>query len=376
VHLNVLASHRGYVRVRLQASVRAIVELLRRWQVYIVVGLLVLGSAGNGALAAMSALTAWSVLPLLQASQASVASLLLTGTAHSMAGAVALWGLRPVLWPRAWLESENALPIEPRERRRADLLVVVLGLAPLFAVYAAGVLVWGARSPAWMHGGWVEALAALGLSMGLSVVWGLLILGSMRRVPSSAKRVASSRRHGQRQTLQPLTALALLPLWRGPAQRTGRMMLVVLLALAMPCAAMAAWPDWASWSLAGFGALAFVFSSRLSVLASQELAPLHLQAAALPVVPGRLLLARRTMVLIPQVAAQFLCLAALTSQPRPLRPGVLAAFMCVLLAGSIVQVLLTTDQGGHRSTDPAHRVSQWLFTLVLILCLASEVIAA
>jgi hypothetical protein len=376
MHLIALAPPGGYVRVRLQASVRALVELLKRWQVYIVVGLMVLGSAGNGALAAMSAMTAWSVLPLLQAAQLSLASVLVTGLAHSLAGAVAIWGLRPVLWPRAWMESENALPIEPRDRQRADLLVVVLGLAPLFAVYAAGVLVWSARSPAWMRGGWVEALAGLGLSMVLSVAWGVLILRSMRHMPVSAQRGSRHQAHAQRGTLKPLVALAVLPLWRGPAQRTGRMMALVLLALGAPCAALVIWPGWASWWLAGFGAMAFVLSSRLSVLASQELAPLHLHAAALPVAPARLLLARRTMVLIPQIAAQALCLAALALQPQPLRPGVLAAFMAVLLAGSVAQVLLTTEQAGHRSTDPAHRVSQWLFTLVLILSLASEVILA
>ncbi|RQP24067.1 hypothetical protein [Piscinibacter terrae] len=376
MHLSALAPPRGYVQVRLQASLRALVELLKRWQVYIVVGLLVLGSAGNGALAAMSAMTAWSVFPLLQATQVSMASVLLTGLAHSMVGAVAIWGLRPVLWQRAWMESENALPIAPRERRRADLLVVVLGLAPLFAIYAAGVLVWLARSPAWMHHGWVEALAGLGLSMGLSVAWGVLILGAMRRVSPARPAGTRRSRRGWRRAMTPLTALAMLPLWRGPAQRTGRMMVLVLIALGVPCLAMVAWPGWASWWLAGFGAAAFMLTSRLSVLASQELAPLHLHAAALPVSPRRLLLARRLAVVVPQLMAQALCTAALMNQPRALRPGVLAAFMSVLLAGSAVQVLLTTQPSGHRPTDPAHRVSQWLFTLVLILSLASEVILA
>jgi len=84
---------------------------------------------------------------------------------------------------RTWLEAKSALPIATPERRRSDLIVVCLGLMPLFAAYVAGIFVWAAKAPPWMHGGWPLAIGGLTLSMACAVFWGLLILASMRRSP-------------------------------------------------------------------------------------------------------------------------------------------------------------------------------------------------
>jgi hypothetical protein len=350
--------------------------LLRRWGIYLTVGVLVLGSSGNGAIAAMEGMTGWSVLPLMRASQEPIWWMPLVAAAHSLAGAVIIWGLRPVLWPRSWTEAENALPIDPRERRRTDLLVVTLGLLPLFGAYVAGALVWLGNSPPWMHGGWTLAFFGLATSMLLSVGWGALILGSMRRSPRvvAAKRVQKTRIATASQRLSPITALVVLPLLRGPAGRAGRLLAASTLALLLVDAALAHWTGLAAWWLAGFAALAFALTTRLNAVITADLAPVHLACAPLPLSMQMLLRARRAAALLPQLIGQAALLAALVPSRHSVRPAVLAAYMLAAVAGAAHQVIATTSIDGPREQDPANRVSVWLFILVLLVALASETI--
>jgi len=366
----------SYTRVRLRWCLAALIDLLKRWGVYLSVGVVVIASSGNGALAAMSGLTAWSVLPLMRASQEPLGWIPVVAAAHSLAGAVIVWGLRPVLWSRAWSEAENALPIDPAQRRMSDLLVVTLGLAPLFCAYIAGTVVWVGRSPAWMQGGWALSFFGLMLSMALSVAWGSLILSSMRRPPRAAPagRVRKTTFTATRQRMSPIAALVVLPLLRGPAGRAGRLLLASVVALLLVDAALWRWTEFASWWLAAFAALALVLTTRLNGVVTSDLTPVHLACAQLPLAPATLLRARRVVALLPQFIGQLMLLVALLPARHSVRPAVLAAFMLTAIAGAIHQVVTTTAIEGQREQDPAHRVSIWLFILVLLVALASEVI--
>jgi hypothetical protein len=371
----------SYGHMRLRWCRAALADLLRRWAAYLVVGILVLGSSGNGALAAMAAIAGWSVFPLLRATTHSPALLSAVAALHSLAGAMVVWGLRPVLWPRAWLDAEAALPIEPRDVLRSDVVVTGIALALLFCAYAAGMLVWRAQSPPWMRGHWAAGALALGVSTGLSLLWGVLVIRRMRHRPRSLARsmahapTAVLRRPLRLRRMSVNGALVVAPLRRGPARRSASLLVLGSAVLLGIAGALWRWPMLAAWWLAAFAAASLVVSTRLNALVTDELAPLHRHATSLPVSRVALLRARRGLALLPQSIAQAALLPVLAAVGQGLRPAVFIAYMLALFAGSLAQVIATTDIDGHRATDPAHRVSYWLFTLVLGVVLATEVFA-
>lgn len=367
----------AYGRMRLRWCLATLLAFLRRWGAYIAVGLLVLGGSGDSAIDAMKALAAWTVRPLVHAA-AQPAWLAATGAlAHAMAGALVVWGLRPLLWPRAWGDAERALPIPPAQTRRSDALVVTTALLPLFGTYLAGALVWAVES----RGRLPNGLAAAGwllVSMGVSVVAGIAILQRMRRAPRPAAAaqapVRSSRGPGLR--LPAWWALVLLPLWRGPARRSGRLLVASALLLPGLGLPIAFWPGLAAWWLGALAALGLLATSRLVGLVTLELAPLHREAVALPIAPTRLRAWRRVVALLPLSVALAVSVPVAVLRVAGLRPAVLCAFALVAWGGAAWQVMLSTTPASlaARAEDPAARVAGWLFTLVLLLALASEVV--
>jgi hypothetical protein len=364
----------AYHPVRLAWCRAALFALIRRWGIYLLVGVLILGGSGASALAAMSGLVAWSVLPLLHATQQSALQALLMTLAYALFGGALLWALGPLLWPRAWAEAESALPIRRPDQRASDLIVTLLGLTPLFLVYLAGVAVWWGKSPAWMEALWTQALCLLLASMGLSVVLGVALLAWRRRLtvgPARNYRHAGAARTSLRPRSLAMTLL-FLPLWRGPAQRSGRFLLLSLLALQGLVAGLALWPHWTSWWLAGFAALAQATSSRLNGLIALELGGLHEACAPLPVRPDRLRLARLALALAPLLLAQGLLLGALAYARVSVQTGVLAACLAAMLLGNLALNVAASSQ--PRPQDAAARVSWWLLILVATIALASEVV--
>lgn len=375
-------SSRSYSQIRLAWCRTALISLMRRWGIYVLVGLLVLGGAGSSALAAITALAAWSVLPLFQAAQQSIGQAFVLTLVYALVGGMLVWGLSPVLWPRAWAEAERALPIVEREQRRSDLTVVLLGLTPLFAVYFVGTAIWLVKAPAWFRPVRSWAMMMLFASMALSLTLGVAVLWWRRGLPATStpvwtgrkgrRRVASSTR---RQTLSIAMALVPLPLWRGPAQRCGRFLLVSLLALLACEAALMAWPLYASWWLAAFAALAQALTTRLNVLVVTELGALHGACAALPVSNRWLQVARRTVAMAPLLTGLALLPTALAYSPVALQTTVWMAYLVALPLGNMALVAASGAQPKvQRSEDAAARVSWWLVVLVLSLALASEVV--
>lgn len=119
----------AYPSVRLRWSVNMLVALLRRWGIYIVVGLVVLGSGAMVGLGAIAALLELSVAPLFHAAGQPLAVAVLITLAHSLAGALIVLAARPLLWPRSWAEAEAALPISRDSVRRNDLMLVTHAVA-------------------------------------------------------------------------------------------------------------------------------------------------------------------------------------------------------------------------------------------------------
>ncbi len=366
----------AYHPVRLAWCRAALRGLIRRWGIYLLVGMLILGGSGAHALAAMSGLVAWSVLPLLHATQQSFQQTLLMGLIYALIGGALHWALSPLLWPRTWDEAERALPIAVAERRSSDLIMTLLGLTPLFLVYLAGVAVWWVQSPAWIAPLWATALCLLLASMGLSVALGVALLGrrrslSMRTASARARRVAGAVPSGLQPRSTTMT-LVLVPLWRGPAQRCGRWCVLSTLSLFSLAACVAAWPQWTSWWLAAVATLGQATCSRLNGLIATELGGLHDACAALPVRPAWLRRARLLLALTPLLIGQALLLGILVNSGMSLQSGALAAYLTVMLLGNAA----LNAAAGHppRPEEAQARVSWWLLILVATIALASEVV--
>ena len=374
----------SYRQVRLAWCKAALVSLLRRWGIYVAVGLLILGGAGSSAVAAMLAMAAWSVTPLFQAAQQSALHGAVLTIGYALLGGMIVLGLSPWLWPRTWAEAERALPIDESERRRSDFTVVMLGLTPLFAIYTLGTVIWLVQFPAWLQAVWARGIFMLAVSMALSAALGVAVLQWRRGLPPKSTR-AWAYRDGQRrvghwsgqhhQSLSSAMALVVLPLVRGPAQRSGRFFALTLVALASCAAALIGLPHFASWWLAAFAALAQTMVTRLNVVVAADLEPLHEACAALPISPARLKVARRAVVMLPFVAGQLCLMAAVCLGAVTVKQSVFITFLLASLLGNLALVVAASAQPvpGVRE-DPAARVSWWLVILVLSVALASEVV--
>ena len=373
----------SYRQVRLAWCKATLVSLLRRWGIYIGVGLLILGGGGASAAAAMMAMAAWSVTPIFQAAQQSVFYGAVFTVAYALFGGMIVLGLCPWLWPRAWAEAERALPIDSSERRRSDVTVIMLGLTPLFAIYTLGTGIWLVQFPAWFQEIWARGTFMLTVSMTLSVVLGVGILHWRRGLPEKSTPVLSYRRGSplmahqftQRQSLSATIAVVILPLVRGPAQRSGRFFVLTLVLLGTCAAATIALPHFASWCLAAFAAIAQMMVTRLNVVVSADMEPLHEACAALPVNPVRLKVARQAVVMLPLAAGQLFLIGAIYVGTVPVKPSVFVTYLLAILLGNLALVVAASARpaAGVRY-DPAARVSWWIVILVLCVAVASEVV--
>jgi hypothetical protein len=334
----------------------------------------------------MIALAAVSVMPLFHAAQQSAFYGALMTIEYALLGGALVLGLSPWLWPRAWADAEHALPIEKSERRRSDLTVVIFGLSPIFAIYALGTVNCLVHLPTWMQAIWGQAIFMLLASMGLSVALGFAILQWRRGLSPNLMPVRYSRsaarravcRAGHPQRLSCEKALVVLPLLRGPAQRSFRFFtLTVLTVLALLTCAVAPirFPNLASCWLAAFAAFAQAMVTRLNVLVAADLEPMHAACATLPIHPTRLKWARRAVVMLPLSVGQLFLIAAISFGPVPIRPLVFTMYLLAMQLGNgaLVVAASAPPVPGMRD-DSAARVSGWLLVLALPIAITSEVV--
>lgn len=370
----------GYPALRLRWCRVAVLAFLRRWGVYGVVAAALFGAGSNSPIDSAAAVAAWLVLPLFRlASQP--AALLGMALLQSALGGALVWAMRPLLWPASWGAAERGLPIPRRDLLRSDLAVVALCLLPLGLLYALGAATWLLQRPAWLmpwRGAALLALVAVALG---SVAAGVLVLQVVRRprvaalaagprprlAPVPGAAVAGNPRRGMAAPVGPAWALLALPLWRGPARRSGRALLAGALALVALAIGLHLAPSaLAGWWLAAFAALGMLVTTRVNNLSRAELLPLILACASLPLAPRRLQRQRAWLALLP--CALGLGVLALALPWQAARGPVAVAFMTVCLAVNAVEVTVV-------SADATHRSSRWLFLLALMVALASEVMA-
>ena len=420
-----------YPALRLQGCRAALWAWLRRWALYGVVAAALIGVGSNSPVASVGAVAAWLVLPLLQAAADPVRCLGMA-LGQSMAGGLLVWAMRGLLWPQRWAAVERALPIPPAAFLRSDATVAALGLLPLLAAYALGAGVWLTVRPAWLMPWLGTALAGLALLMMGTWAAGLAVLQGLRRAAraraASAARASAAlhdadgafvgRRIGRRvghlvgqlvgrpvgnsvgrfagslasrlagrdadadadapgaaTRIRPRRSAGLLwalPLWRGPARRTGLGLLLGMLGLPA-WAAAGPWlgPDsalptgqWMGGWLAGFGLLSLLVTSAVNHLSRTEFAPLARAIRTLPLSPQRWQYQRAVLASLPGLLGLLCLMVALPwAQVRP----VVALAFAALCAGAQVWELWAT------AADPAAKASRWLLALALLVALATEV---
>lgn len=355
---------RTYRQVRRQNCLALLRAFVRRWGAYLAIAACI---AGIGA----PAVAVWSVLPLFWSLGHSlwVAPALLSYAAF---GALLLWAARTLLWPRAWAEVEQALPVPRAQRIASDTEVVMLALLPLAALFGTGAAVLLAEDPAWLRPNRLPAVAALLFALAGAVVLAVVGLQHLRRAA-----VAAGTPRGDAVTGPPARphalrrrhwwwALGWVPLSRGPARRTARAMLMggtVLLAIA---AAAVAWSGQARWGMAAFAALALVVVSRVNALSRLELAPLLVQSAHLPVMPATLERARAALALAPALVG--LVGLGIATTAVATRPLVWWAFVAASCLSWWVEVRM-------RPHDDAAKGARWLLSLALGVALGTEAVA-
>jgi hypothetical protein len=211
-----------YIRFRILLARHALAQLASRLRSSAEIVALVLGPATIGliAFAAMPAMLAASrpwplALPLL--------------ILHGIAMSLPFFLLRPQVLPahaRAWLAG---LPVAPRLRLQASVLLAALLAAPLALAYAASLAIWLAQRPGWIS----PARAAGGTILSLLLTWacGAWLLARAAHGPRAPRR-RPARSAGRQAVWHSASAaghgllwrrLFWLPLWRngslaGPRQ--------------------------------------------------------------------------------------------------------------------------------------------------------------
>ncbi len=367
----------AYHAMRMRWCRLALWAFVRRWFAYLITGagIVVIGMAGGvaDAIATVQALCAWLVLPLFRAVNEPV-WIVPAVVLQALVGAGLVWGMRPLLWPVRWAAAERALPLTRRELLMSDARVVPLGLLPWALPCAIGAQALIARHPGWLQPG--RAVSALVVALLGSVALGVALLQWLRR-PHRARPIGVPR-WSESAPLRPTwsrssatvvrtawpSALMWLPLWRGPARRSGHALLLGSTLLCVPAAGVLRWPGAAPWCLAAYALVALLVVTRLASLLRLELTPLLQACTPLPLAMRPVARARNAAALLPLPVSGLLLIASLPSSG--VRPAVLSAYVVACLGSCALEAGLST-------ADPGSQSSRWLFCLVLMLALASEV---
>ena len=386
----------SYGAMRLRWCGLALRAFVARWGVYLAVTAGVVGAGTVSWEQIIAAATAWLVLPLFYAA-AHGAWLLLALPLQVLVGAALVWGARSILWPLHWREAERALPLPRAETLRSDATVVALALMPWILLCACGAAAVLAHRPVWLQPVRALALAALALACLGSLALGVAALQALRgrqrpALPGRRRTHALPQlqlqhpaQHGPHARLVPgararavwlrparwpwWRVLLLVPLWRGPARRTGWTLLGGGVLLLLPSGGLLTLRGGEPWWLAAASLAALLVCTRVNHLARLELAALMQACNTLPLSARRLQRARASLGLWPVLPGVALLCASVALLHAPgLRPGVLASWALGCVGSCVVEVAAEPHEASSKS-------ARWLFSLVLCVCLATEVLA-
>lgn len=369
----------NYSQIRLAWLKTSLKNFVRRWAIYVAIGLAVLGGGFIG----MVALAAWSVTPIFYAPLQSMLICILISLGYGVLGGIVVFGLSPLLLPRKWIEIERCLPIEASDRLRSDLTVVCLGLTPLLAIYFLGTVIWLVKFPFWLQEIWVKSISVLLASIGISFFLGHEILKFRRGTITFSNfnfsfRIANclpgylSDKHAY---LSYSMALVVLPLIRGTANRSARLFGLILTVLVGSVVILLLFPKWASWTLVTFAVLSQIMVTRLNVVVKEETAHLVEGCAFVPISPNWIKKALRVLVMLPLLLGIVILMIAIIFGGIPVKLMVLSIFLLFIFLGNLSLVVASSNPPSLMlKEDPIANVSWWLLTLLISVALATEVV--
>lgn len=364
-----------YRKVRLSWCRARLLGFLRKWGVYIVTGIAVLGISGSAPLATMMGVMSISILPLVWALQqpAWICGPVVAG--YGAFGAMLLLGMSPLLWSAAWRDIELSLPIPHAAKRRSDLSVISLALLPFYLLCSAGLLKWAATTHA-TPAALAFTFATLCVAFASSLAAGLVMIEVKRR-PAEAKAHAASsharvRAKNAYRNVGIVEAFFGIPLMRGPARRAMHLLQISPLLLLFPMLLFLR-PALAAWWLGLFAPILQILTTRLMSVLQDDLAPLHEDCISLPVKRAQLRTGRRLLALAPSAISLASVAAALFAFVPQLRPPAAIAYVLAAFASNMIEALLGSRARHARSIEPSTRISLWLVMVVLQIALASEI---
>lgn len=369
----------SYSQIRFAWLKARLVNFLKRWAIYLVIALIVLG----GSLSGTVALASLFVAPLLQAPQQSLLYAFLIFLGYGVLGGLIIWRLSSLILPLDWAEAERALPVDQVEQTKSDLLVITLCLAPLIALYALGSVIWFLKFPAWLQEDWGKSILILFGSIGFSILLGYAILNSLRdsgsvsifSLPVHPPKSPTDFLSYKQPSLTSLMALVILPMVRGSAQRSAKLYLYTLVLLLGCVVALLLLPKWGSWALASFAICSQIMLNRLNVEVKLEMTLISEACNYLPLQSGWLNKALRYFVLMPYVLGiLFLCAGLMISEVQ-ISYLVLSVFLLFGFFGNLALIVSSSKPPmlGQRE-DPAANVSWWLLILAVSIALSTEVL--
>ncbi len=364
-----------YHAMRMRWCRTALLAFIRRWAVYFLAAsaIFVAGMAGGpaAALQALQSATAWLVLPLFLA--ATHQALIAPATAgQAIFGGLLVLAMLPLLWPKRWASAERALPLTRRETLRSDCIVVPLALLPWVLPCVVGAHALIASDPPWLHESRGRAAGAFVVALVGSGAMGVALLQWLRRrsprpprLPAATPTLHHASPFGVPSRIGWVRSLLVWPLWRGPAQRTGRFLAWGSAALCLVATGVARWPGGGGWWLAAYATASLAAVTRLNALSSADYEPLWDAVAPLPLSVSPLKRARVGLALAPLAPSGLLLIAALS--PLATRLPVLLGFVAVCVGSCLIEALATP-------ADAAAKAGRWCFSLVVCLAFASEVL--
>ncbi|MBI1890492.1 MAG: hypothetical protein HYS18_07600 [Burkholderiales bacterium] len=365
----------NYQEVRFRWCRAQLFAFLRKWGIYIVIGAVVLGSSGTDPIATMTGLVSASVLPLLWSLQHPPWGWVLATVAYGTLGAMLCRSMRGLFWSIAWRDIELSLPIEPSDKRRSDLVVVILALSPFYLLFAAGLLNWALKQHVGQTTQQLLAAIMLIIAFAASVICGLLMLSAMRRVPQASAIAERADHPSATMALfaryPSIYALIFVPLIRGPAKRAGKLLKLALLILLLHFL-LYRFPTFVSWWLALFALLTQLMTTRLTSVLDEDLRPLHSKCEPLPISINQLRWIRLGIAAIPATIGFALIFPILFVAVENLRSSIGIAFVLFGLSANLLETALCSRARTPTQFKASTRAGLWIVILVIQIALASE----
>ena len=366
-----------YHGMRLLRFRTVLLDFLRRWGIYVAMGVLLFGAGSNAPVTVAAALAATLLRPLLVASEHGWWIVPAT-VGYAVAGALPVVLTRPLWWPRAWAMDERALPLEAAVVDRSDRIFGWIVSTPWQAVLLLGAIgLWANGAvPRGPWAGWIALggyLVAIFTSQRLALLWMRLVRSAadVRSAASSTGRARTDVRATTKVTaivpIGPRRALVVMPLVRGGATRSRTALIVGVTATCACATARLSFAIPTGWWLAALALIALVATSVLRPCTTRDLQPGWRAHREWPLDVRACERARIAVVLVPALVGIVVAVAIGLATPPLAHVRGLVAYGVVLAAGCGFEAMTPGTM------QPTNHAARWVLILAVAIAFGSEV---